>query len=54
MGVIFDDNFKIFFKTLNSSTGVFTNSQEAINYISDDTKIAFVKAEFDTHNISGL
>lgn len=47
MGVIFDDNFKNFFKTLNSSTGVFTNSQEAINYISDDTKIAFVKAEFD-------
>lgn len=47
MSLICSDNFKNFFKTLNSSSGVFMNSQEAINYLSDDTGIALVKADFD-------
>lgn len=41
------DNFKNFFKTINSSSGVFMNSQEAINYIADETGIALVKADVE-------
>lgn len=44
---ICSSEFKNFFKTINSNTGVFMNSQEAINYIADDMKIGLVKADFE-------